>query len=311
MPKVIDSELQPEVIDVLAGREDDSPEDAIPEEFRLKDEEEPDPKDSAKSKKTNDKTATPDKSEKKEPDPEAKKSAIPTLEELQEQVAQLDKRFKDTQAAYTKETQKRAELETELAALREKKQAETVTEGEGSEEEEASYLSPKERNLLKRIEKIDAGMERLAKVEAQRRWDEKEVPLKAEHEDYDDVVYKVFEPAIAKDSALTEEFKRKGATPAVAYEIGTRIGDAAEMLNDPAAYKERVKKQVLQELQDKGDNGDDGDSDELEDDDKPKPKQNGAKTLARVTSKSTSPKKLPSAEGDVIGEVLAAIRPGG
>jgi hypothetical protein len=62
------------------------------------------------------------------------------------------------------------------------------------------------------------------------------------------VVYEKLYPAMEKDPSLKEKFQQAGGTPKAAYELGKKISEREEVIQDPEAFKEKIRKEILEEM---------------------------------------------------------------
>jgi len=164
-------------------------------------------------------------------EPEAEKETAESKE------TDWEKRFKDTQATYQKEHQKLLELEKKLEELENKKE-----------------LTPEESKLLN-DDKVKELIEKTRQETAQLNWEKFENFFKDGKDDYDTVVYEVFEPEVRRNPALMEEFKAAGGTPKAAYELGQKVKLQQEILSDPAGYKNKLMQEVMEMLKKEGATG--------------------------------------------------------
>jgi len=163
--------------------------------------------------------------------PDAEDSASSKkLDDLLKQIETLDKRYKDTQSAYTKGQQRIVELEKKLEEASDDYFAEDDNEDGDSRVKDA---------LAEKVDRIEALL-------AQQRWEMTEVAVKKEHDDYDAVVYETLLPELEKNTELAEQYRAAGGTPEAAYKLGRELKERQEILSDPAAYREKLKKELLE-----------------------------------------------------------------
>lgn len=167
---------------------------------------------------------------------------------LEQENARLAKRQRDTQSAYTKASQRLKRLEKGGKpgdpATPEEEPGDWF--GEDSPEEEAGPEAgeqlPEEsdppedpepanreadQELKRKVDQLSAQQEELRKAEALRKWNAEEAPFRSEHPDYDTVVGKELDEAINAGDELSgylmSKFKKLGATPGAAYEVGKEL----------------------------------------------------------------------------------------
>jgi len=136
----------------------------------------------------------------------------------------LDKRAKDNQAAFTKAQQRLKELEKQQP-----KGDSWFDENGNDHSEESESNADKTPDANPAVEELNNKVQRLEQESEQHKiekWRGAEASFKAEHPDYEKIVYDLLEPAMQKEDAtaalLRQEFISKGGTPEAAYEIARR-----------------------------------------------------------------------------------------
>jgi len=247
MPAEQDEKLSNEqtAIDNLVEGEyqsDDVDDEEVPEEFRLDfDDDDTDAEaGSAGDTETSADTAEVDA----DVDPiEAMKAEVAAL---RKELANRDKRNSDTFRDWERKNHELLEAKKKLASY-EDGQADS---GDGDDDDSESYLTKSERAALAKLAEIDALKEQLAQLsqsQREQRWLALETDVKKTHADYDTVIAE-FETAFQADEALQAQFRERGATPAVAYEMGVNLRKTQLMLKDPDAYREQMKQELLAEI---------------------------------------------------------------
>lgn len=205
--------------------------------------------------------------------------------DLKKQLDTLDKRLRDTQAAFTRSQQELAEL----------KKRPTETQ---ADDPERKWLGGDEE-VKQRLETLEKQVADARKAEAAARWEAAEATEKTKHDDWDKVVYEVFEPAVAADDKLRQEFVAAGGTPEAAYRLGRKLALRREIEADPEAYEakllERLKAKLVPTPETAGTKP--GDAEPSTDP--------ASRTLASVPDKT--PKRKPQAaedSADLLDEVV-------
>ena len=182
--------------------------------------------------------------DKKDSQPPAKtEEADP--EKLKQEVANLQKRLHDTQAAMHKATTDRAALQKELDDLKAKKE----NEDDWFSEDDTAREKELEANLKKADEDIakqQAEQDDLKRQEAASVWDAAAAPVIKEHPDFEKVMYEQFAPLLdpktGNQQVIKEWNELKDKAPASAYEFAKKQLDIIEFQRDPKAYKEKLLK---------------------------------------------------------------------
>ena len=186
--------------------------------------------------------STPDSANK----PEATTAAEPpkkSVEELEQENAILRKRVSDTQRAMHEATTERAKLQKELDELKAKEEDDDDWFGE----DDKARKEELEGQLKASDEKIDS----LNQEAALAAWDAAAAPVIAEHPDFNELVYGKLAPKIDAEKgdpeirALWEAEADK--SPANAYKFAKNLDDIVLQRRDPAAYREKVRKEVEEE----------------------------------------------------------------
>lgn len=166
--------------------------------------------------------------------------AAPDVAALEQEVATLTKRLQDTQRAYHEATSARAKLEKERDELKAKRD----NEDDWFSEEDKSRLETVE----KEIENSNTAMTELDQKAAETIWDAAAAKVRAEHPDFDKVVYEEFAPKL-DDASGDPEVKKLWAaetdkSPANAYKFAKELPDRLLMQRDPAAYRAKIEAEV-------------------------------------------------------------------
>jgi|GEM_PF-3731665 len=187
----------------------------------------------AEKEKTEHPVATPDSAKKPEPDSSKPAATSSDADQLRAELAQRNteleaerKRAHDNQAAYTKAQQQLKKLQKESGGDnwfsddddtgRSADDAQTTADHTADKSQPPAEIT----KLQQQIQQIEQEQQQL-RIE---RWHNAEAAVKTAHPDYEDVVYKLLEPAMQKGDAqaaiLEKEFKAKGASPETAYQLG-------------------------------------------------------------------------------------------
>ena len=224
----------------LGGEESHSPEQtpevtpAQPEETQVEEEHAPE-------------DTPPDSAEKK---PETTAAAEPpkkSVEELEHENEVLRKRVSDTQRRMHEATTEKAKLEKELAELKAKEENDDDWFGEDD--------TARKEELEGKLKAADEQLGSLNQEAALAAWDAAAAPVIAEHPDFEDLVYGKLAPKIDAEKgdpevrALWEAEKDK--SPANAYKFAKNLDDLVLQRRDPAAYRDKIRKEVEEELKKK------------------------------------------------------------
>lgn len=164
------------------------------------------------------------------------------LDTLNEQVANLDKRLRDTQRALTEACERRKAAEKELEELRQRKEDDDDWFSEADER--------REQELENQISDVDKLAEFEKSVEADRdkvalaTWDALAYPVEKEHPDFKEKVYGYLGDKLdeEKGDPMARQLweMQKDKSPAAAYAFAVALPERLEMLNDPEGYKRRI-----------------------------------------------------------------------
>lgn len=185
---------------------------------------------------------------------EALPAAAAEVERLRQENATLSKRLHDTQRAYHQVSGTRAALAKELETLKRKKDGDDDWFSE-EDKERAGQIEAEIKTADGQLEAFDADVREIERKSAEALWDQAAAPVRSEHPDFDHVVYEVFAPLLdpASGNAVikAEWAKEKDKSPAAAYRFASKLIEAAEIQRDPAAYRERLRRELQAETQNK------------------------------------------------------------
>jgi hypothetical protein len=205
-----------------------------------------------------------------EPDEPAAEESAEEQEEasegpsLDERIAEMEKRQRDTRASFDQEREMRKRLEQELEQLR---SAPPTSKGDESadllsEYEEAFEEDPKAAiaALSKRLkEEYSSDIKSLrAEIEAERQQayvrelERQEAVMRKAHDDYDAVVTEYLAPKMESNPELAAKWRDGGGTAEAAYELGKHLKSFEEYQSDPSGFEERLKEKLLAELKESG-----------------------------------------------------------
>lgn len=160
------------------------------------------------------------------------------------------KRLHDTQEAFHKASAERSQLAEELKKLREKENDDDDWFGEDDRQ--------RREDLQSRIDAADASIRKMdqdlkdakkdmdaAAEEANNAaWERDSAPVRAEHPDFDDVVYETVGELVFGDSpdpAVVRAYRElKDKSPAGVYAFGRKLKDKLDILRDPDGFRQRV-----------------------------------------------------------------------
>jgi len=156
-----------------------------------------------------------------------------------------EKRISDAQAKMHEATRAKAEIERQLTAAR--VELDKLREAQKNAWYEEN---PEENPVLKTLETERDEARKAAKAareaELLAKWDAEAARAGKDKPDFE-AVLTAFEKDYQADPKLQAEFKSKGATPEVAYEMGKRL-ETERDARDPDKLRERIKKELLEEF---------------------------------------------------------------
>lgn len=166
---------------------------------------------------------------------------------LKQEIETLNKRLKDTQSAMHRATEDRARLQKELDNLKSKK------------ENEDDWFSEEDNNRVGEIEqeiqKNDQQISELNEKAALALWDAAAAKVKAEHPDFDKVVYEglcsKLDPVNGNPQVIALWNAEKDKSPGNAYAFAKKVDDMLLMQNDPEAYRAKIRAEVESEYKNK------------------------------------------------------------
>lgn len=234
-----------------------------------------------------------------------------------DRIAQLEKRYSNQSAEWTKEHERVQSLENEIELLKQSiKEPKPADEDiVGDEDFLAEFRKRKEEDpvdamefaierqsqvMSKQMAKLAKDNETLQDSIANERLKVQEDLMRDQHKDYDDVI-DVFTPVLKDNPAVMKKWQEAGGTAKAAYDIGLQIKEHEEFLKDPGAFKQKILDEANKSADGEGDDGDgNGEADTG--------KTGNGSTLSKVNSKGSPPKSekgyIPS---DPIDGVLNEI----
>lgn len=201
---------------------------------------------------TDDSAVVKDEPKKDEAVPEEKKAPEAGVEKTKE-VENLEKRFHDTQKAYHEKTEEVKRLERELLEARNQKS--TSEESDSWFEDEGDDKKSKADADKRRSEEIDSKLQHMKNELTIALWEQEARFVRKEHPDFNEVVFDKLSPLL--DETTGDAFvkslwaKETDKSPANAYNFAKRVFDQREMLNDPEAYKEKLRAEIEEEARTK------------------------------------------------------------
>ena len=205
--------------------------------------------------------ATDEQPETPEPEAVEPEKKTPTVEELMADLERAEKRVKDNQNNWQEEHQARLALEKRLAELEAAKPSTPSDDkSDKSELDEDSFFDDpvaairKIREEQRKLQEeqaaaMQAEIQRLREEQWRKDMARQEAEMRAQHEDYDAVVTEFLTPQMKEDSTLQAEWQRRGGTASAAYELGRVLKERAEIRENPDAYRERLREELLKEIQ--------------------------------------------------------------
>lgn len=234
--EIVNQELESVIDDVMGGKEetlDHSP-DVVEEE----------------TPETFDDNAVSAPSEK---DDSAEKSSS-EIAALQVEIQNLNKRLHDTQSAMHKATEARANAEKELAALKNKQEDEDDWFS-AEDEEKSKQLTADLQESQAEIDRLENDQKDIEQKAAEAIWDAAVAKVKADHPDFEEVVYGKLAPMLDESNPSPDAKKVRelyyalpDKSPASAYKFAVELEDRLLMNEDPEAYRKKIRSEVEREV---------------------------------------------------------------
>ncbi len=225
-------------VDEAMGGDSHSPEPAQPEQKAEKPMQE--------EKKSAPEGGKPEDSAPKEPTAEER------LAEYQARIDRLDKRLRDTQSKLHAECSRRAELQKELDGF-EGKAGESDDWFSDEDVKRREEISREMRDSDERLRALDEETASDTKNQALDRWNAEADVVKKDHPDFEDVVYGYLGDLIDEKSGKYDPVvkaawdKSPDRSPKGAYAFAVRLRDNADILSNPDAYRERVRREIQEQ----------------------------------------------------------------
>jgi hypothetical protein len=186
------------------------------------------------------------------PSEEVKPEETNTVD-YQAEIAKLEKRLHDTQKAYHESNARAAEFQKRLenleskAANKEKKEAseDDWFEDDSEDEKTDSALKKELNDIRQRSETLEARQEEIQHQANLNAWHTAAAPVRAEHPDFDELVYQKLEPLLDEqtgDSRIRMLYmQQEDRSPAAAYKFARSLSTILEMLDDPDGFHTRME----------------------------------------------------------------------
>lgn len=170
----------------------------------------------------------------------------PTPENPAEEVAKV----RAFQKKAEDETRKRQELEKQIGELRQ--QAAEMqnylrqSQGQQPAQQQPEFLDPEAVQYLQQIRDRDRA--EIGQELYRTRVEQSQFVMRQQKPDYDEVEA-VFADEASRNPALWQELAHHSMPAAFAYEHGRKVKAMREIGEDPVAYREKMKQEILAELQ--------------------------------------------------------------
>lgn len=175
--------------------------------------------------------------------------------DYQAEIAKLEKRLHDTQKAYHESNARAAEFQKRLenleskAANDEKKEASDDDDDwfeDDSEDKKTDSALKKELNdIRQRSENLEARQEEIQHQANLNAWHTAAAPVRAEHSDFDELVYQKLEPLLDEQTGDPRirmlYMQQEDRSPAAAYKFARSLSTILEMLDDPDGFHTRME----------------------------------------------------------------------
>lgn len=177
--------------------------------------------------------------------------------ELEERLQRTSKRLHDTQARLHEVCTERANLRKELDELSAKSGDDDGEDwfGDGGTNEKKDELEKKLAESDERLRQLDNESAKETENASYEAWEAKANAFSRKHSDFDSVVYQflwgkldpnseTFDPAVR---SAWNKAPAESRTPEGVYKFATDLKERIEALDNPKAYRERVRAEVLNE----------------------------------------------------------------
>lgn len=174
------------------------------------------------------------------------------VEDHSKEIANLNKRLHDTQAAMHKATARAAELQKRLEALEQKKNQgedpEDAPDGEDwfadPDKKEVDALKKELSDIQKDNQDLESQQQDLQQQANLAAWHQAAAPVRAAHADFDELVYDKLEPLLDPekgDARIRELYmQQKDRTPAGAYKFAKSLPMILEIMENPEAFHAKL-----------------------------------------------------------------------
>lgn len=179
---------------------------------------------------------------------ETNEGVPPTPENPAEEVAKV----RAFQKKAEDETRKRQELEKhsekQIGELRQQlaEMQAYLKQGQQPAQQQPEFLDPQAVQYLQQLREQDRA--EVGQELYRTRVEQSQFVLRQKHADYDEVEA-VFADEASRNPALWQELARHPMPAAFAYEHGRKVRAMREIGEDPIAYRERLKQEILSEIQ--------------------------------------------------------------
>jgi chromosome segregation ATPase len=179
------------------------------------------------------------------------KTPAPAQVDHSQEIANLQKRLHDTQQAMHKATARAADLQKKLDALESKKSTKNSGDSEedwfsdsDDDDKEVTALKQELEEIKKENEDLGNQQQDIQQQANLAAWHNAAAPLRAEHADFDELVYEKLEPLLdpeTGDARIRELYlQQKDRTPSGAYKFAKSLPMIFEILENPEAFHAKM-----------------------------------------------------------------------
>jgi hypothetical protein len=175
--------------------------------------------------------------------------------DYQQEISKLNKRLHDTQKAFHETSQKAANLQKRLDELESKKNHPEDQDDDNwfkeSDNKEVDAIKQELSEIKRESEDLSAQQQEIQQQANLTAWHQAAAPVRAEHADFDELVYEKLEPMLDEETGDARVralyLQQKDKSPAGAYNFARNLPLILEMLDNPEGFSAKVaslKKEV-------------------------------------------------------------------
>lgn len=167
---------------------------------------------------------------------------------LRTEIEVLNKRLHDTQSSFHRASEERAKMQRELEDLK-KREGDDEDWFSKEDEKRKQELEAEINKADKELGESQSSIEEAKLKAAEITWDIAAAPVAAKHSDFEELVYDFLGAKLDRESGdpiIRDAWQKEpDKSPEKAYAFAKRLKVQEEILTDPDAYKERLRKEIL------------------------------------------------------------------